>query len=81
MVPEHTPTLWTAAAIAPLDCRRQKPEAGPQLQQLTPRKLRPVALAEVHMKLAEISVIEQHIEKILARDHLTLDWDHLTLQH
>ena len=35
------------------------------MQQACPRKLRPVALAVVLMKLAESCVIEQHIDKLL----------------
>ena len=35
------------------------------MPQPCPRKLRPIALAEVLMKLAERCVIEQHIERLL----------------
>ena len=65
MVPHSTAKLWTAATIAPLDCGPKKPEPGQQMQQPCPRKLRPIALAEVLMKLAESCVIEQHIERLL----------------
>ena len=58
MVPHRTAKLWTAAAIAPLDCGSKKPEPGQQMPQLCPRELRPIALAEVLMKLAESCVIE-----------------------
>ena len=65
MVPQCTAKLWTAATIAPLDCGPKKPEPGQQMPQPCPRKLRPVALAEVLMKLTESYVIEQHIDKLL----------------
>ena len=35
------------------------------MPQLCPRKLRPIALADVLMKLAESCVIEQHTGKLL----------------
>ena len=67
--PGYGPTqhsqIWTAATIAPLDCGPKKPEPGQQMQQPCPWKLRPIALAEVLMKLAESCVIEQHIERLL----------------
>ena len=65
----HTaqPKLWTAATIAPLGCGPKKPEPGQQMLQPWPRKLRPIAMAEVLMKLAESCVIEQHIERPLKR--------------
>ena len=47
MVPHSTAKLWTAATIAPLDCGLKKPEPGQQMPQPCPRKLRPIALAEV----------------------------------
>ena len=65
MVPHSTAKLWTAATIAPLDCGPKKPELGQQMPQPCPRKLRPIALLEVLMKLAESCVIEQHIERLL----------------
>ena len=52
VVPYKTARLWTAATIVPLDCGPKKPEAGQQMQPC-PCKLRPIALAEVLMKLAE----------------------------
>ena len=61
----QTAKLWTAATIAPQDCGPKKPEPGQQLPQPCPRKLRPVALAEVLMKLTESFVIEQHIDRLL----------------
>ena len=64
MVPRCTAKLWTAATIAPLDCGPKKTEPGQQMPQPCPRKLRPIALAEVLMKLAESCVIEQHIERL-----------------
>ena len=63
MVPHCTAKPWTAATIAPLDCGPKKPELGQQTP--CPRKLRPIALAEVLMKLAESCVIAQHIERLL----------------
>ena len=36
------------------------------MKQPTPRKLRPIALAEVLMTLAESCVVKAHIENILA---------------
>ena len=65
LVPHSTAKLWTAATIAPLDCGPKKPELGQQMPQPCPRKLRPIALLEVLMKLAESCVIEQHIERLL----------------
>ena len=56
VVPYQTAKLWTAATIAPLDCGPKKPEPGQQ---------RPIALAEVLMKLTESCVIEQHIDRLL----------------
>ena len=53
--------LWTASTIAPHDCGPKKPESSQQIPQPCPQKLRPVALAEVFMKLAETCVVEQHI--------------------
>ena len=64
MVPHCTAKLCTAATVAPLDCGPKKPEPGQQMAQPSPRKLRPIALAEVLMKLAESCVIEQHIERL-----------------
>ena len=61
VVPHSTAKLWTAATIASLDCGPKKHEAGQQIPQPCPRELRPIALAEVLMKLAESCVIEQHI--------------------
>ena len=55
--------VWTAATIAPLDCGPKKAEWGQHLPQPCPRKLRPIALAEVLMKLTESCVIERHIDK------------------
>ena len=43
----------------------KKPELGQQLPQPCPRKLRPIALAEVLTKLTESCVIEHHNEKLL----------------
>ena len=63
-VPHRTAKLWTAATIAPLDCGPKKPWLGQQLPQPCPRKLRPIALAEVLMKLTESCVVEQHINKL-----------------
>ena len=65
VVPHQTAKLWTATTIVPLDCGPKKPEPGQHLPQLCPRKLRPVALAEVLMKLTESCVIEQHIDRLL----------------
>ena len=65
IVPHYTAKLWTAATIAPLDCGPKKPEPGQQMPQPCPRKLRPIALAEVFMKLAESCVIEQHTGRLL----------------
>ena len=65
MVPHKTAKLRTAAAIAPLDCGSKKPEPGKQMPQPCLPKLRPIALAEVLVKLAESHVIEQHIERLL----------------
>ena len=65
MVPHSTAKMWTAATIALLDCGPKKPEPGQQMPQPCSRKLRPIALAEVLMKLAESCVIEQHIDRLL----------------
>ena len=65
VVPPKTAKLWTAPTIAPLDCGPKKAEPGQTMQQPCPRKLRPIALAEVLVKLAESCVMEQHIEKLL----------------
>ena len=65
VVPHQTAKLWTAATIAPLDCGPKKPEPGQQLPQPCPRELRPIALAEVLMKLTESCIIEQHIDRLL----------------
>ena len=65
MIPHSTAKLWTAATIAPLDCGPKEPEPGQQMPQPCQRKLRPLALAEVLMKLAESCVIEQHIGSLL----------------
>ena len=65
MVPRCTAKLWAAASIAQLDCGPKKPEPGQPMPQPCPRKLRPLALAEVLVKLAESCVIEQHIERLL----------------
>ena len=65
IVPHCTAKLWTAAAIAPLDCGLKKPKPRQQMPQPCPRKLRPIAFAEVLVKLAESCVIEQHIERLL----------------
>ena len=43
-----------------LDCGPKTPELGQQMPQLCTRKLRPIALAEVLMKLAESCAIGQH---------------------
>ena len=48
-----------------LDCGPRKPDPGQQMPQPCARILRPVALPEVLMKLAECCVIEQHICKLL----------------
>ena len=64
-VPHSTAKPWTAATIAPLDCGPKKPEPGQHLPQPCPRKLRPIALAEVLMKSTESCVIEQHIDRLL----------------
>ena len=50
-----------------LDCGPKKPEPGQQMPQPCPRKLRPIALAEVLMKLAKGCVIEQHLDRLLKR--------------
>ena len=65
MVPHCTAKLWMAATIAPLDCGPKNPEPRQQMPQPCPRKLRPIALAEVLMKLAESCVIEHLIERLL----------------
>ena len=65
VVPHCTVKIWTAASIAPLECGPKKPEPGQQMPQPCPRKLRPIALAEVLMKLTEGCVIEQHIDRLL----------------
>ena len=65
MVPHRTAKLWTEATLAPLGCGSKKPEPGQQMPQPCPRKLCPIALAEVLMKLTESGVIEQHIDKLL----------------
>ena len=57
--------LWTAATIVPLDCGPKKPESRQQLPQPCPRKLRPITLAEVLMKLTESCIIEQHVDRLL----------------
>ena len=49
---------------SPRDCGPKKPELGQQQPQPCPRKLRPIALAEVLMKLTESCVIEQHIDRL-----------------
>ena len=72
VVPHQTAKLWTAATLAPFDCGPKKPEPGQQLPQPCPRKLRPIALAEVLMKLAESCIIEQHIDRLLKRVELEL---------
>ena len=58
MVPHCTAKLWTATTIAPLDYWQQMPQPFP-------RKLRPIALADVLMKLAESCVIQHYIERLL----------------
>ena len=63
VVPHSIAPLWTAATMAPPDCNPKKPEPGEHLLQPCPRKLRPVALAEVLMKLAQSCVIKQHVQK------------------
>ena len=65
MVPHKTAKLRTVATIASPDWGPKKPEPGQQMPQPYPRKLRPIALAEVLMKLAESCVIEQHIDRLL----------------
>ena len=57
--------LWTAAVIAPEDCGWQKDEQGQEDH--CGRKLRPIALAEVLVKLAETSLIDEHIDRIVRR--------------
>ena len=52
VVARSTSKLWTAVTIAPLDCGPKEPEPGQQMPQPCPRKLRPIALSEVLMKLA-----------------------------
>ena len=63
VVPHQTGKQRTAATIALLDCGSKKPEPGQHLP--CPHKLRPIALAEVLMKLTESCVIEQHTENLL----------------
>ena len=65
MVPHCEAKLWTAATIAPQNCGPKKPEPGQQMPQPCPRKLRPIALADVLMKLVESCVTEQHIDRLL----------------
>ena len=57
--------LWTSASTAPLDCGPKKPEPGQQMPQPCPRKLHPLAMAEVLVKLAESCANEQHIDTLL----------------
>ena len=57
-VPHRRARLWTAATIAPVDSVPKKPVPGQQLQQPCSRELRPIALAEVLMKLTESCVVE-----------------------
>ena len=65
VAPHQTAKLWTAATIAPLYCGPKKPEPGQQLPQPCPRKLRPLALAEVLIKLTGSCIIEQHKDRHL----------------
>ena len=60
----HKAAKLRTAIIAPLESGPKKPDLGQQLPQHCSRKLKPIALAEVVMKLAESNVIE-HIESIL----------------
>ena len=46
----------------PLDCGLKTLEPGQHMPQPCPRMLRPIALVEVLMQLAESCVIEQHID-------------------
>ena len=62
---EFTARLWTAAIIVPLDCGAKKASPGEVLPEPTPRKLRPVALAEALLKFVEGVVIQHNIESIL----------------
>ena len=65
VVPHQTVRLWTGATIVPLDCGPKKLERGDHVPQPCPRKLSPIALAEVPMKFAESCVTEKHIDKLL----------------
>ena len=66
MVPHCTAKPWTDGGH---DCPTLlwSQETGARAANATavPRKLRPIALAEVLVKLAESCVIEQHIENLL----------------
>ena len=64
-VPPKTARLLTAAMIAPLDCGQKKPVPGQCVPQPCARKLRPIALGQVLMRLTKSCVIEQHIDKLL----------------
>ena len=64
VVPHQTAKPVTAATIAPLDCGPMKTEPWQHLPQPCPRKLRPIALADV-LKLTESCVVEQHIDRLL----------------
>ena len=78
-VPRRTAILRTAAEIQrTVDLRSQSLE---QLPVLVLRKLRPIALVEALMKLAEGCFIVQHIETILTQvKPKTWDWDRRTLR-
>ena len=75
---EPGPSRWRNADIAASRCTEGGPpvllewmgtwtqaEHGQQLPQPCPRKLRPIALAEVLMTLTESCIIEQHIDRLL----------------
>ena len=62
---QATAKFCTTATIAPLDCGPKKADPGQRMPQPCPRKLRPMTLAEVLMKLAESCEIGQNIERIL----------------
>ena len=59
---EFTQNLWGAALVTPLDCGEKKltPEEVQALDGPPPRKLRPIALSEPLLKLAESAAVDWH---------------------
>ena len=75
--PRPRPCTGRQRLLPPLDCGPKKPDPGQRMSLPCPRKLRPVALAEVLMNLTESCVVEQHKERIFAygqtKQHGTCD--------